>query len=94
MAEGREVDFEEVAVRNRDGVTGIRSPGSIGLQALRGGDVAGEHTVMFAGGGERLELSHRASTREHFAKGAIVATEWVIKQKSGLYDMKQVLGLD
>ena len=93
VAEGREVDFEEVAVRNRDGVTGIRSPGSIGLQALRGGDVAGEHTVMIAGGGERLELSHRASTREHFAKGAIVATEWVIKQKPGLYDMKQVLGL-
>lgn len=92
IAAGRNIDFDEVALQNRDGVTGIRSSGSIGLQALRGGDVAGEHTVMFLGGGERLELSHRASTREHFAKGALVAADWVLKQQPGLYSMQQVLG--
>jgi len=61
--------------------------------SLRGGDVVGEHTVMFAGAGERLEISHRAFSRENFARGALVAARWLVKQKPGVYSMKDVLGL-
>ena len=93
VAEGRGDDFEKVALRDRDGITGPRPEGAIGLQALRGGDVAGEHTVLLIGGGERLELSHRASTREHFARGAVRAAEWVLGRPAGTYDMQDVLGL-
>jgi 4-hydroxy-tetrahydrodipicolinate reductase len=60
--------------------------------SLRGGDVVGEHTVMFAGAGERLEISHRAFSRENFARGALVAARWLVKQKPGVYSMKDVLG--
>jgi 4-hydroxy-tetrahydrodipicolinate reductase len=93
VAEGRGVDFERVALRDRDGITGVRPAGAIGLQALRGGDVAGEHSVLLIGAGERLELSHRASTREHFARGALRAATWSLGRSPGLYDMEDVLGL-
>jgi len=92
-ASGRGVDLNAVAVRGRDGVTGARSPGSIGFASLRGGDVPGDHTVIFAGDGERLELTHRAGGREIFARGAVRATLWAARQKPGLYSMRDVLGL-
>ena len=65
----------------------------LGIMSLRGGDVVGEHTVMFAGIGERLEITHRAFSRENFARGALVAARWLVKQKPGVYTMKDVLGL-
>ena len=92
-AAGRSVAFEENAVRGRDGITGARPSGAIGFAALRGGDNIGEHHVMFAGIGERLELVHRATNRAIYAKGAVRAAGWVVTQKPGLYGMKEVLGL-
>lgn len=77
----------------REGQVGERRDGEIGIQALRGGDVVGEHTVFFLGDGERVELTHRASKRETFASGALRAARWVALQKPGLYDMQDVLGL-
>ena len=77
----------------RDGLVGERTPTEIGVHALRGGDVVGEHTVMFASMGERLELTHRATDRGIFARGAVRAALWVVKQPAGLYDMQDVLGL-
>ena len=79
--------------RGRDGHTGARRPGDIGFAALRGGDVVGEHTVIFAGPGERLELTHKAATREIFANGALRAALWARSQAPGLYSMHDVLGL-
>jgi len=93
-AAGRGVALDEVAVRGRDGVTGAREKGTIGFAALRGGDVPGDHTVIFAGDGERLELSHRASGRDIFARGAIRAALWAIGKEPGLYNMRDVLGLE
>jgi len=93
-AKGRGVILDEVAVRGRDGVTGARARGSIGFASLRGGDVPGDHTVIFAGDGERLELTHRAGGREIFAKGAVRAALWAIGKPPGLYNMRDVLGLD
>jgi 4-hydroxy-tetrahydrodipicolinate reductase len=93
-AAGRGVKLEDVAVRGRDGITGARERGSIGFAALRGGDVPGDHTVIYAGDGERLELSHRASGRDIFARGAIRAALWAIGKPPGLYNMRDVLGLD
>jgi len=90
---GRGVDLDAVAQRVRDGHTGARRSGDIGFATLRGGDVAGEHTVTFAANGERLELSHRATSRQVFARGAVAAAKWVAGRKPGLYDMKDVLGL-
>lgn len=81
------------AVFHREGETGKRPAGAIGMQTLRGGDVAGEHTVYFFGMGERIEITHRASTRDNFASGAIRAASWVVGQNPGLYDMADVLGL-
>jgi 4-hydroxy-tetrahydrodipicolinate reductase len=72
---------------------GERTATEIGLHALRGGDVVGDHTVIFAGAGERLELTHRASSRETLAQGALRAAQWVVRQPPGLYDMLDVLGL-
>jgi 4-hydroxy-tetrahydrodipicolinate reductase len=92
IAEGREVS-ERRFVLSREGETGARPDGVIGLQALRGGDNPGEHTVMFLGRGERLELTHRSATRDHFARGALVAAAWLAGRPPGLYDMEQVLGL-
>ncbi|HEY6098046.1 MAG TPA: 4-hydroxy-tetrahydrodipicolinate reductase [Anaeromyxobacter sp.] len=77
----------------RHGMIGERPPAQIGVQTLRGGDVVGEHTVLFCGQGERLELTHRATSREQFARGAIRAVRWVIGRQPGLYDMADVLGL-
>lgn len=93
VAEGRKQIFEDHSVMTREGAVGTRLPNSIGLQALRGGDVAGEHNVMFLGVGERLEIVHRASTREHFARGALHAASWIRGREPGLYNMEQVLGL-
>lgn len=80
-------------VYGRSGVPGARSPGELGLHAVRGGDVVGDHTVHFLGAGERLELTHRASTRDTFAAGALRAAEWVLSAPAGLYGMRDVLGL-
>ncbi len=92
-AGGRGVDLAQVGVRARDGIAGPRRPGDIGFAVLRGGDVAGEHSVVFAGAGERIELTHRATSREVFAKGAVKAALWARQKPSGLYAMKDVLGL-
>ncbi|MCC7275786.1 MAG: 4-hydroxy-tetrahydrodipicolinate reductase [Alphaproteobacteria bacterium] len=92
-ARGRGVRLDEAAVRSRDGHTGARVAGTIGFAALRGGDVVGDHTVVFAAGGERLELTHRASSREIYARGAVRAALWLAGRRPGLYGMKDVLGL-
>lgn len=86
-------DLEKVGVYERKGIVGERTDEEIGVQALRAGDITGEHTVLFAGTGERLELIHRAHNRDNFARGAVRAALWVIKQPEGLYDMQDVLGL-
>lgn len=77
----------------RSGITGARTNTEVGVHALRGGDVVGDHTVLFAGLGERLELTHKASDRAIFARGALRAAQWVVTQKPGVYDMQDVLGL-
>jgi 4-hydroxy-tetrahydrodipicolinate reductase len=92
-AAGRKVRLEEVWRKTRDGHTGARPAGEIGFATLRGGDEVGFHTVMFAGIGERLELTHRGFSREIYASGALRAAGWVTAQKPGLYTMKDVLGL-
>jgi len=92
-AEGRGWALEKVAVHGRKGETGERSVEQIGFHALRGGDVAGDHTVVLAAEGERLELTHRASSREAFVRGALRAAVWVVGKPAGLYDMADVLGL-
>lgn len=83
----------EALRHGRSGITGERTPTEVGVHALRGGDVVGEHTVMFAALGERLELTHKASDRGIFARGAVLAAHWVVQQKPGVYDMQDVLGL-
>ncbi len=93
-ADGRGVDLDAVALRVRDGMIGARHRGDIGFATLRGGDVVGEHTVIFAGEGERIELSHRATSRAVFARGAVRAAVWTAGQPAGLYSMRQVLGLE
>ncbi len=92
-AAARGVQFDEVAIRGRDGITGPRRAGAIGFAALRGGDNIGEHHVIFAGSGERLELTHRATDRGIYAKGAVRAALWLAGRPPGLYGMKDVLGL-
>lgn len=92
-AEGRGIDLERHSVRSRDGHTGARKPGDIGFATLRGGSVVGEHTVMFAGPAERVELVHKAEDRMIFARGALHAAAWACNQKPGLYSMADVLGL-
>ena len=90
-AEARGQQLQNDAVYARHGITGVRDPKSIGLQALRLGDSVGEHTVYFAGPGERLELSHRASSRENFTTGALRAARWLVGRAPGLYAMRDVL---
>ena len=90
---GREVSLEERGVRVRDGETGPRREGDIGFAALRGGDVVGEHRVIFAGPGERIELAHIATDRGIFARGAVKAALWARGKEPGLYSMQDVLGL-
>lgn len=92
-AEGRGAAFLEKAVRTRDGHTGERRRGDIGIQTLRGGSVVGDHTVIFAGNGERISLSHQAEDRSIFAKGAVKAGLWTRDKEPGLYSMIDVLGL-
>ncbi|SNB62829.1 dihydrodipicolinate reductase [Arboricoccus pini] len=91
-AKGRGVDLQTSSVRARDGHTGARIAGAIGFAALRGGDVVGDHSVYFAGDGERLVLSHLASDRRIYAKGAIRAARWLIDRSAGFYTMRDVLG--
>lgn len=92
-AEGREIALAENSVRQRDGLTGPRKAGTIGFATLRGGSVIGEHSVILAGGGERIVLSHHAEDRSLFANGAIRAALWAREAKPGLYSMRDVLGL-
>ncbi len=86
-------DLDEVGVYKRQGMIGQRSDAEIGIQTLRAGDIVGEHTVMFGGIGERLEIIHRAHNRDNFARGAVRAAQWIVAQSQGLYDMQDVLGL-
>jgi len=92
-AAARGARFDEVAQRGRDGITGARKAGAIGFAALRGGDNIGEHHVIFAGTGESLALTHRATNRAIYAKGAVRAACWLVGRPPGLYGMKEVLGL-
>lgn len=92
-ADGRGFSLAERSVRARDGHTGARPAGDIGFASLRGGSVVGDHTVVFAGPGERIELTHRAEDRGIFARGAVKAALWARNQPSGLYSMADVLGL-
>src|SRR5918996_5365863 len=92
-ARGRGVRLAEAADRGRDGLTGARKDGAIGFAALRGGDVVGDHVVVFAGAGERIELAHRATDRRIYARGAVTAARWLQGRPPGLYGMADVLGL-
>ncbi|MEO1550919.1 MAG: 4-hydroxy-tetrahydrodipicolinate reductase [Pseudomonadota bacterium] len=92
-AQGRGVDLARTSDRGRDGQTGARRPGDIGFAALRGGDVAGEHDVIFAAAGERIVLRHIATDRAIFARGAVQAVRWALDQSPGEYSMRDVLGL-
>jgi len=93
VAAGRQVALETHAVKTREGHTGPRNSGDIGFATLRGGDVVGEHTVVFAGQGERVELTHRATDRQIFARGAVKAALWARGKPPGVYSMRDVLGL-
>jgi 4-hydroxy-tetrahydrodipicolinate reductase len=86
-------DMQSNAVYARQGITGARDRKTIGFQTIRGGDIVGEHTVMFAGAGERIEITHRAASRMNFAAGAMRAARWLQGRTAGLYDMQDVLGL-
>ncbi len=92
-AKGRGRSFDDVAVLSREGHTGPREQGQIGFATLRGGDVIGDHTVIFAGAGERVEIGHKASGRDVFAAGAVRAARWVAGRAPGLYTMRDVLGI-
>ena len=93
LIEARSLDYGKNVVHGRKGPIGERPHDEIGMHALRGGDVVGEHIVIFAGQGERLELIHRASSRETFALGALHAAQWIVGKSPGLYSMQDVLGL-
>ena len=93
-AAGRGVDLEAVSRRVRDGHTGARPRGEIGFATLRGGDVVGEHTVVFAGDGERIEITHKSASRAIFVRGAVRAAQWVVGRPPRLYSMRDVLGFD
>jgi 4-hydroxy-tetrahydrodipicolinate reductase len=86
-------DYQKSAKYHREGMIGVRTDEEIGMQTVRGGDIVGEHTVYFIGMGERIELTHRAHTRDMFARGAVRAAKWIVGKKPGLYDMQDVLGL-
>jgi 4-hydroxy-tetrahydrodipicolinate reductase len=93
LAAVRKQQLDKVARHGRLGIVGERTAEEIGVHSVRGGDVVGDHTVIFAGVGERVELTHKASSRETFANGALRAAAWVVQQQPGLYDMQDVLGL-
>lgn len=93
LGDVRKVQLEEALRHGRKGITGERTSSEIGIHAIRGGDVVGDHTVIFANNGERVELTHKASSRDTFANGALRAAQWVVQQKPAVYDMQDVLGL-
>ncbi len=93
LAKATQQRLEEVVTYSRKGQVGERKKSEIGIQAIRAGDIVGEHTVVFGGMGERLEITHRAHNRDNFARGAIIAAKWVVHQPPGLYEMAHVLGL-
>lgn len=93
VAEALGRDYNKVANYHREGICGERTKEEIGMQTVRGGDIIGEHTVYFIGQGERIEISHRAMTRDMFSRGSVRAAKWVVSQSPGLYDMQDVLGL-
>ena len=93
LADVRKQQLSKVARHGREGIVGERTAEEIGIHSIRGGDVVGDHTVVFATNGERVELTHKASSRDTFANGALRAAAWVVKQKPGVYDMQDVLGL-
>lgn len=93
LAAARNLPADSAAVYGRQGLVGERGPGEIGVLAVRGGDIVGDHTVHFCGPGERLEVTHRAQTRDTFARGAARAAAWVADRAPGLYDLTDVLGL-
>ena len=92
-ARGRSIDLEAHKESGRDGITGARKAGDIGCASLRGGSVAGDHSVILASDNERIELIHRAENRTIFARGAVKAAVWLTPQKPGRYNMQEVLGL-
>ncbi|MFQ3574661.1 MAG: 4-hydroxy-tetrahydrodipicolinate reductase [Thermodesulfovibrionales bacterium] len=93
IAESLGRNLDEVGVYARKGIIGERTKKEIGIQTVRAGDIVGEHTVYFGGLGERIEITHKASSRDTFARGAVRAAQWIVKQNPGLYDMQDVLGL-
>ena len=93
VARGLECDLKETAIHGREGITGERPDSEIGFHAIRGGDIVGDHTAMFAADGEIVSLQHRATQRDTFALGALRAAEWVVGKPAGLYSMRDVLGL-
>ena len=93
LADVRKLQLAEALRHGREGIVGERTQNEIGIHAIRGGDVVGDHTVIFANNGERVELTHKASSRDTFANGALRAAQWLVQQKAGLYDMQDVLGL-
>ncbi len=93
VAEGRGLSYEKDVIHGRAGMVGARTKNEIGMHAVRGGDVVGDHTVIFATGGERIELTHKASSRDTFAKGALKAVRFLSAKEAGLYDMQDVLNL-
>jgi 4-hydroxy-tetrahydrodipicolinate reductase len=93
LADVRKLQLAEALRHGREGIVGERTQNEIGIHAIRGGDVVGDHTVIFANNGERIELTHKASSRDTFANGALRAAQWIVRQPVGLYDMQDVLGL-
>ena len=93
VASAMDLDLKEAAVYGREGQTGERNQKTIGFSTIRAGDIVGDHTVIFAAEGERIEITHKASSRMSFARGAIRAAEWVVNKPPGIYDMQDVLDL-
>lgn len=93
LGDVRKVQLDQALRHGRHGITGERTSSEIGIHAIRGGDVVGDHTVIFATNGERVELTHKASSRDTFANGALRAAQWIVGKKPGIYDMQDVLGL-
>lgn len=93
VADALERNLDQVGVYARHGMMGERTTQEIGIQTVRAGDIVGEHTILFGGLGERIEITHRAHNRDNFARGALRAAQWVVHQSPGLYDMQDVLGI-
>jgi 4-hydroxy-tetrahydrodipicolinate reductase len=93
LGDVRKLQLKDALRHGREGITGVRTNTEIGVHAIRGGDVVGDHTVIFAANGERVELTHKAGNRDTFANGALRAAQWILGKKPGIYDMQDVLGL-